>query len=71
MEWEKKFNGAALMSTESRQPLNIPLNYPHGCADKQILLTLQTISTELLMRGASAWKAELLEWRLDRRRRFA
>ena len=42
------------MSTQSRYPLNIPSNYPHGCTDEQILLTLQAISTELLRRGASA-----------------
>lgn len=53
MEMEKKFNGAVLMSTESRQPLNIPLNYPHGCTDEQILLALQAINTELLRRGAN------------------
>lgn len=41
------------MTTEGSQPLNVPLNYPHGCTDEQILLVLQAINTELLKRGAN------------------
>lgn len=39
--------------SESHRPLNIPLNYPHGCTDEQILLVLQDINTELLRCGAN------------------